>query len=674
MSNTKSNNINSKSYIIIESELDYDPNKPVLALRTDPPTPIQIKKGINIITVESFPELKYGFISITNGHTSEIKKIDLSHFDGSEMESMANMFQSLETEIDFGNLNTSNVKNIKGIFDYSIINYHRESPVLLPKFNLESVVEWGDGVFGDIDDFGVLDLREWVKSSFFGYLEFAIFNITELILDGLKLQSKPSSSPFINLYGRDNEQMAILSLKGCDTNTIKWICEYLVELVFDGESDIKTDIMDYLILDEEVFVWYDWNNKEINVITDVKNKSFVKIICSLNADPQNNKIQLKDENKTIIELQAGVNILDTETYPGLKYGFQQLSEWTENSENGLDIIEVNFDNFDWYEVKNTFRMLLGMKNIKSSSLDKEYTDLLINKANVTLKWHPKESTFTTHFIKSDRKKCRYSKDGKILLEVNKDAKHIFVKYGTEGIYHEAFKDCADLKIVYLPETIKEIGEKAFYDCVNLKYINIPDSVTTIFDEAFLGCKNLINLRLGRKVETFGTHLFEFSGLKKLTLPYKACSGLLFGGKCNIKDLIITDMANDDDTLRTMLSCLPEYPNILIAEESDNAFPYTSNGCLLDYFEDLLFVTLIPAKCFVIPEKVEGLAEECLGYGNSKRINCLYIPDTVEYIDQNLFMDKEENQNIDAIIIKETYLDNFLKLLPYCLGDVQIYLI
>ena len=55
----------------------------------------------------------------------------------------------------------------------------------------------------------------------------------------------------------------------------------------------------------------------------------------------------------------------------------------------------------------------------------------------------------------------------------------------------AFKDCASLEMVYLPENIKEIGEEAFEDCSNLEMMLIDsrDSIT-IGDNAFEGLSNI----------------------------------------------------------------------------------------------------------------------------------------------------------------------------------------
>lgn len=132
---TSSLELNSKSYIVVTCEEDANPKLNRLQLRTDPPTYIELNPGKNVLTVEKYPDLKYGFSQIDdyvfpddceelqdseywyeyNG--GQIIEIDLSHFDGSEMTSMDCMFLAFGPErIIFGNLNTSQVISMKSAF------------------------------------------------------------------------------------------------------------------------------------------------------------------------------------------------------------------------------------------------------------------------------------------------------------------------------------------------------------------------------------------------------------------------------------------------------------------------------------------------------------------------------------------------------------------------------
>lgn len=58
------------------------------------------------------------------------------------------------------------------------------------------------------------------------------------------------------------------------------------------------------------------------------------------------------------------------------------------------------------------------------------------------------------------------------------------RYKVVKISSLAFADCASLKTITIPNTVKEIGFRAFSDCGELKTITIPQSVTLIGVDAF----------------------------------------------------------------------------------------------------------------------------------------------------------------------------------------------
>ena len=57
----------------------------------------------------------------------------------------------------------------------------------------------------------------------------------------------------------------------------------------------------------------------------------------------------------------------------------------------------------------------------------------------------------------------------------------------------AFKDCAKIRSVTLPDTITKISTEAFYGCYKLKSITIPASVENIGKNAFTKCAILKNV-------------------------------------------------------------------------------------------------------------------------------------------------------------------------------------
>ena len=105
-----------------------------------------------------------------------------------------------------------------------------------------------------------------------------------------------------------------------------------------------------------------------------------------------------------------------------------------------------------------------------------------------------------------------------------------------AVADNAFKDCASLEKVVLPDTPVSIGSEAFAGCASLKDLNIPVNITTLGvrafyqctsledillsgvfylgDEAFAGCTALKRVTFGGDLKTVGN--YAFSGCKKLS--------------------------------------------------------------------------------------------------------------------------------------------------------------
>lgn len=94
-------------------------------------------------------------------------------------------------------------------------------------------------------------------------------------------------------------------------------------------------------------------------------------------------------------------------------------------------------------------------------------------------------------------------------------------YSVTGIGNGAFKYCAFLKNVNIPDSVVTIGSQAFRDCTSLTDIVIPEGVNNIDFYTFYGC----------------------TSLEKVTIPKTVVSieEKAFAGCNNIKDVYITDL-------------------------------------------------------------------------------------------------------------------------------------
>ena len=89
-----------------------------------------------------------------------------------------------------------------------------------------------------------------------------------------------------------------------------------------------------------------------------------------------------------------------------------------------------------------------------------------------------------------------------------------------GIGNSAFRNCASIVSVEIPNSVTNIGYGAFAGCSSLANITIPDSVTSVGDRTFRGCTALISAIIGNNITKITPRMFEnCSHLTSIRIPY-----------------------------------------------------------------------------------------------------------------------------------------------------------
>lgn len=107
------------------------------------------------------------------------------------------------------------------------------------------------------------------------------------------------------------------------------------------------------------------------------------------------------------------------------------------------------------------------------------------------------------------------KDGKVTITAYLGAdENVTVPQTINGkpviaIGDSAFRNCAGIKTVSIPEGVVSIESNAFSNCVNLEKISLAESVTTIGEKAFFGCNVLNRVELTRSVTSIGDYAFGY---------------------------------------------------------------------------------------------------------------------------------------------------------------------
>ena len=97
-------------------------------------------------------------------------------------------------------------------------------------------------------------------------------------------------------------------------------------------------------------------------------------------------------------------------------------------------------------------------------------------------------------------------------------------YHVTRIGKEAFKYCAQLTSVTIPNSVTEIGNLAFGGCYSLTSITIPNSVKKIGSYAFIKCSALTNVTIPNSVKSIEYNAFSYcSSLTSITIPNSVTS-------------------------------------------------------------------------------------------------------------------------------------------------------
>ena len=111
-----------------------------------------------------------------------------------------------------------------------------------------------------------------------------------------------------------------------------------------------------------------------------------------------------------------------------------------------------------------------------------------------------------------------------------------------SIGREAFKNCAGLTSVTIPEGVKGIEWEAFRNCKNLTSVTIPEGVTHIDYSAFTDC-GLTSVTLPSSLKTVGWGAFgRCVGLTSVIIPEGVTSiwSDAFNGCSGLKSVVIPD--------------------------------------------------------------------------------------------------------------------------------------
>ena len=85
---------------------------------------------------------------------------------------------------------------------------------------------------------------------------------------------------------------------------------------------------------------------------------------------------------------------------------------------------------------------------------------------------------------------------------------ITIGNGLKSIGEYAFQGCRSIKELSIPQNVTSIGKAAFYGCESITEVTIPESITSIEPETFWYCTSLASISIPEGVTSIGRAAFD----------------------------------------------------------------------------------------------------------------------------------------------------------------------
>ena len=95
-----------------------------------------------------------------------------------------------------------------------------------------------------------------------------------------------------------------------------------------------------------------------------------------------------------------------------------------------------------------------------------------------------------------------------IVSIPETVEHDGRSYKVTAIGKDAFKNCGNMIMVKIPNTVRSIGEGAFENCSRLKLVDIPASVMHVQKRAFANCPGMTKVVFGKYLASVGDMAFE----------------------------------------------------------------------------------------------------------------------------------------------------------------------
>lgn len=139
---------------------------------------------------------------------------------------------------------------------------------------------------------------------------------------------------------------------------------------------------------------------------------------------------------------------------------------------------------------------------------------------------------------------------------NINVKKIFFPNSIKELGNFSFLECSNIEEIILPPNVTKIGERCFKGCKNLKSINLPDSIQYIGPSAFSDCERLEEIILPKNIKKINFRTFAgCKRLKKIIIPegVEEIDWAAFAGCDSLEEIILPNSLKKIDK-QLFLNC------------------------------------------------------------------------------------------------------------------------
>lgn len=216
----------------------------------------------------------------------------------------------------------------------------------------------------------------------------------------------------------------------------------------------------------------------------------------------------------------------------------------------------------------------------------------------------------------------------ILVKANdKSINTCEIHENTKYILYQAFFECAELKSIVIPESVRVIGEGAFAKCTSLKSVKINGRISALNKSTFSSCSSLEEIVLPDSISHIEPFAFaDCSSLTQIAIP----EGVVYVGGSALSNTDSLTHISLPNSLKSFDLYLGEYSNLELTEYAGAYYLGNSSNP---------YLALVKAKDKSIKEcTVNGQTRIILGsaFANCTELTSIAVPDNVERMFPNVF--------------------------------------